>query len=153
MEIFKKNPLRNLLLLGLFLNVFICLITGPILNMNNFLEILPLIITDTLLMIAVSLLALGIALIPYAILGFVWKRAENVDNKYAISGLMGALTFIVINNVFFYFFYFLDLFSDDPSSTGGLAIFAYLFYAPIVAVIGYFIGKGVYRLRNKLNKP
>jgi hypothetical protein len=150
MEIFNKNPLKKLLLLGLFLNVFIYLVTGPLLNMKFFFEILPLFFSDILFSAIFFIYAFGIALIPYVILGILWKNSQGEEN--VMAGLKGVLIFIVINNIFFYGVYFMDLFSDDPSSTGGLAFFAYLFYTPFVAIIGYVIGKGVYRLRNKSNK-
>ena len=114
--------------------------------MKNFFGFLSFVINDIFFVLAFFLYAFGIAIIPYAILGVLWKNSLVEEN--VIAGLKGMLTFIVLNNIFFYGVYFMDLFSDDSSSTGGLAFFAYLLYSPFVALIGYVIGKGVYRLFN-----
>jgi len=152
MKISSRNAISSLLLLGLFLNISIYLIAGLLLNKQNFLDSLSFFVSDTLFSIIFHVFTFGAALIPYVILGIIWKERGNLNHKYTTAGLIGALTFIVLNNIFFYGVYFMDLFSDDPSSTGGLAFFAYLFYTPFVAIFGYLIGKGIYGLRNKLNK-
>jgi hypothetical protein len=147
---FNQNPLKRMLLLGLFLNVFILLVTGPILNMKNFFGFLSFVINNIFFVLAVFLLAFAIAIVPYAILGVLWKN--SLGEEKVIAGLKGVLTLVVLNNIFFYGVYFMDLFGENPSSTGGLAFFAYLFYTPFVGLVGYLIGKGVYKLRNKSNK-
>jgi len=85
-----------------------------------------------------------IDLFPYLILALMeiftsirQKGKWELSKKY---GLITAYLLVVSGHIFIYTIIFLDLYSEDPSSTASLGILAFPPYAAVVGSLGFIFG-------------